>query len=324
MIQPGGIRSKITFWFYLLLTFMIGNSIITYGLIRKVEEKLINVEEIDAFLENTLETRRMEKNFLLYQDIKSLEQGRVYLSAMSEQLSINEALFVQLSPQQSIEPIRKAFDEYAVTFTLLPHASDKKLADADIRSQGKQLTKLAEDLVVSERHNINRLIRIVSNTLLLMLPLLILSFAAVAALLGRGIVSSLKQLEQHADRIVTGNFIEAPFTSPSREVNSLILAFNRMSRELKNRQQQLIRSEKLAALGTMLAGVAHEINNPLSNISSSAQILAEEFEASDPLPHNLLEQITAETSRAAAIIRTLLDFSTRKFPTDTLSTVCIT
>lgn len=312
MRQPGGIRSKITFWFYLLLTFMIIISVISYGLVRKVEEKLINVETIDEFLENTLEVRRMEKNFLLYNDPASLEQGKKYLASMSDQLRENTSLFISLIPVHRIEPLQTALEEYAATFHLLGPASKKKTA-VTVRSQGNRLTGLAEELVVLEHHAINRLIRFISNALLLMLPLLIISFATVAALLGRGIVSSLKQLEQHADTIVTGNFIEAPFTSNSPEVNSLITAFNRMSRELKNRQQQLVRSEKLAALGTMLAGVAHEVNNPLSNISSSAQILAEELEESgNELAHELLNQIIAETGRSAAIIRTLLDFARKE------------
>jgi signal transduction histidine kinase len=181
---------------------------------------------------------------------------------------------------------------------------------ADIRDQGNQLTKLAEELVAMEHRAINNLLRIISNSLLLMLPLLIIFFGTIAALLGRGIVSSLKQLEKHADMIATGNFIEVPFTSSSREVNNLINAFNRMSRELKSRQQQLVRSEKLASLGTMLAGVAHEFNNPLSNISSSAQILNEEIgEDKNSFARDLLNQITAEASRASSIIKTLLSLA---------------
>jgi signal transduction histidine kinase len=60
----------------------------------------------------------------------------------------------------------------------------------------------------------------------------------------------------------------------------------------------------------MLSGVAHELNNPLSNISTSTQILAEEFGQADPAyQRELVEQIDSETDRARQIVRALLDFA---------------
>lgn len=307
MQQAGGIRSKIIFWFFLLVAFMVGLSAITYAIVSKVEGKLYNIETIDAFLENTLEVRRMEKDFLLYGDDTSLERGGAYLASLEQQLRDHEELFVRLSSRQEINAVRKALATYAVTFAGLRDLSASADTEEKIREQGNRLTVLAEDLAVRERQAIHRLLRLISNTLLTTLPLVILLCGAAAALLGRGIVSSLKQVEKHAAMVAKGNFIEAPFSSSNREVNSLINAFNRMSRELKRRQQQLVRSEKLASLGTMLAGVAHELNNPLSNISSSAQILAEEIEGDrESLANELLSQINAETSRAEAIVKTLL------------------
>ncbi len=307
MQHAGGIRSKIIFWFFLLLAFMVGISLSTYGIVSKVEEKLFNIETVDAFLENTLEVRRMEKNFLLYGDQESLVQGAAYLSSLSGQLIDNEELFVRLSSRQEISEVQEALHAYTSTFKGLQRTLINEESAAKIREQGNQLTVLAEELVVEERLAIHRLLRLISNTLLVTLPLAVILFGSAAALLGRGIVSSLKQVEKHAAMVAKGNFIEAPFSSTSREVNSLINAFNKMSRELKRRQQQLVRSEKLASLGTMLAGVAHELNNPLSNISSSAQILAEEIDGDEEsLANELLAQINAETSRAGAIVKTLL------------------
>ncbi len=308
MRQPGGIRKKITFWFYLVLTFMIGSSVILYTIVMAVEEKLFNIEKVDIFLKNTLEVRRMEKNFLLYRDQNSMNQWASYLETTSKQLAANENLFIDLSSPEEVGEVRKALTSYQTIFNeLQTNSSDDALIHAEIRIHGNILTTLAEDLIIREHQTIRRLLNLTSNTLLFTLPFLVLFFSSVAALLGRGIVSSLKQLEDHAATIATGNFSEAPFTSSNREINNLITAFNRMSRELKNRQQQLVRSEKLASLGTMLAGVAHEFNNPLSNISSSAQILAEELHPKEhQFPLQLVQQISSETSRAETIIKTLL------------------
>lgn len=311
MRQPGGIRSKITFWFYLLLAFMIGSSVITYGIVRMVEEKHFTIEKADVFLEDVLEVRRMEKNFLLYRDSVSMEKWTEYLDAVTRHLVENKELFVGLTSYPEIREVQYALDAYKVTFVQFQsHQADNDVLAVKIREQGKLLTTLTEELIIKEHRTIHRLLALIRNGLLFGQPIFVLVVSVGAALLGKGIVSSLKQLEQHAATIAAGNFVELPIVGSNREINNLVNAFNQMSRELKSRQQQLVQSEKLASLGTMLAGVAHEFNNPLSNISSSAQILDEELDAEDDVfARELVGQISSETNRAAAIVHTLLSLA---------------
>ena len=84
----------------------------------------------------------------------------------------------------------------------------------------------------------------------------------------------------------------------------------RVSEELKKRSDQLIQAKKMASLGILTAGVAHELNNPLNNISTSIQILLEELEEGD-VEHqrNLLEGSEKEIERAKDIVKALLEFS---------------
>lgn len=80
------------------------------------------------------------------------------------------------------------------------------------------------------------------------------------------------------------------------------------TRELKIAQKQLTQSEKLASLGKMAAGVAHEINNPLTAVLTFSKLLLEDLKEDDP-QYEDIQTIVSETLRCRDIVRGLLDFS---------------
>ena len=82
-----------------------------------------------------------------------------------------------------------------------------------------------------------------------------------------------------------------------------------MVEELKKRQIQLVQAQKLSSIGTLSSGIAHQLNNPLNNISTSAQILAEETAGQSEFSDKMLGNITQETMRARDIVKGLLEFS---------------
>jgi two-component system NtrC family sensor kinase len=81
-----------------------------------------------------------------------------------------------------------------------------------------------------------------------------------------------------------------------------------MREELQSLQQQIIRQERLAAIGVLLSGIAHELNNPLQSISGFADLLQRDPEVK-PAAHADLALIKKESMRASAIIRNLSRFS---------------
>ena len=91
--------------------------------------------------------------------------------------------------------------------------------------------------------------------------------------------------------------------------------------ELKQSQQLLVRQEKLASLGRLAAGLAHELNNPLSSVAGFAEALQRRAATEEiTSPSGLLEfqeyvtMIQEEVNRAAAIVRRLLDFARQREP----------
>ena len=85
---------------------------------------------------------------------------------------------------------------------------------------------------------------------------------------------------------------------------------------LRETQQQLIQSERLAAVGKLAARVAHEVNNPLAIIQTAIRIVRNQSKADDPSKGNL-QEIEEEIGRIARIIRELRDGS-RPSPTEEL------
>ena len=96
-----------------------------------------------------------------------------------------------------------------------------------------------------------------------------------------------------------------------RDEQGQIFAFEIISRNITGRksiEDRMINMEKLASIGTLAAGVAHEINNPLAGILIYAELLARELEQESPIRENV-EVIINQTMRCQQIVNRLLDFS---------------
>jgi len=148
----------------------------------------------------------------------------------------------------------------------------------------------------------------------------------------------VRRLVRHSALVAEGNLESRVPISSSDELGELSAAVNHMtenlgradkelkgwadslehkveerSREIMRMEEQLRRSEKLASLGTLAAGVAHEINNPLTGILLYASILNSDKRLDpDLLPD--VERVISETQRCAGIVRNLLEFSRESSP----------
>jgi signal transduction histidine kinase len=81
------------------------------------------------------------------------------------------------------------------------------------------------------------------------------------------------------------------------------------NRQLERAQAEARRSERLAALGQLTAGLAHEIRNPLGVIKGSAEMLNQKLGSADPLSAELAGYISSEVNRLSALVSRFLDFA---------------
>ncbi len=173
---------------------------------------------------------------------------------------------------------------------------------------------------------------------------LLLLVALVLTLLTQTLINApLRRLLRHTERVVKGDLDGRLEGLGHDELGQLGRSFNRMtshlqktqqelrelmqdleakvearSREIEDIQSRLSHSEKLAALGQLVAGIAHEINNPLTGIVMFAS-LALEQRTINPELRTDLQTILAETRRCGDIVRRLLEFSRESPPRKALS-----
>jgi len=127
--------------------------------------------------------------------------------------------------------------------------------------------------------------------------------------LKRDVVLPLQRLEENLKKISQEPFTRLVSPSDDEEFTRLTKVFNHLLKEIEMRQKHMLQTNKLASLGVLATGVAHELNNPLSNISTSCQLIMEETgDVQDEQINQWLKQIDQETERGRNIVRTLLDF----------------
>jgi len=311
------IRNKIAFSFSAFLAIVVVSALITYGIVWNVEKKVEQGAVIEDLFNLTLELRRFEKNYFLYEQEKDYLETISYAEKLKEALNRNRSAFYSLASRTSVEKAGEAIGQYVDHMRLL---NPLKISTEDwytqleeIRNHGKELTDFAEKALNSQKKAIHAMLRVTRQILVVSICAIILLSLSSATLLARRVSQSLKKLETYMGKISQGEIIDIPVRRAEPEIRALFNAFNRMTHELKIRQHQLVQSEKLAAFGTLLAGIAHELNNPLSNISTSAQILAEEMETGDlAFKKNLVGQIDEQADKARDIVKTLLEFSRSK------------
>lgn len=171
--------------------------------------------------------------------------------------------------------------------------------------------------------NLNDEARRVRSAVLITTVLALVVLAIVLRMVWKRVVRPVEVLREGVRRISSGDLSHRVEVSTQDEIGALAREFNRMADELhgmrsglearvEERTQEFLRAARLAGLGTMAAGIAHEINNPLASIASCAEGLERRLQkgGGDPAAQREYLQIIArEAYRAHEITSRLLDFA---------------
>jgi two-component system, NtrC family, sensor kinase len=317
---PRTIREQIMASFSVCFVFMAVIIAINYSNSRRLSQSMQFFELAQELNSTILEMRRYEKNYFLYRQAFNYEENVTYTNQLT--------LTLQRERENLIEAIGKNnfghFGQYVKEYSALMDKMRQSACDqidcselqGAIRGVGQNLLLLADQLVVTQRRIIDRLLRQMIPLPLLSLLLLVVLLGFVIFFIGEKVIRPLARITRESEAVAQGAFQRiTPLGDPHNEIHHLVAAINRMMSELEKRQDQLIQSRKIASIGTLTAGIAHEINNPVNNISLILEALIEDgTRMGEPERSKLYQDAMDQADRTSEIVKNLLEFSRATHP----------
>jgi C4-dicarboxylate-specific signal transduction histidine kinase len=254
---------------------------------------------------------------------RSRDRSLRELDAYLERIRLEGLAQLRQERQKRLDQLRQATLLQTDTETrhmeqAIRHRAEELMAKAEIqmdnaaRESSLHLTEQTEILIDEASRQISRRLTIIAMIIVLVCCL---SGTLLAAVISRDIVNPVVRLAQAAHGIAQGETSRRVEESAPDEIGDLARAFNTMveslhtsREELRDTEAQLVHSAKLASLGTLASGVAHELNQPVAIIRGIVQQLDQEPQLPESVRSDL-HIIEGQTSRMMKIIRHLGIFS---------------
>jgi len=306
------IRHKTSRAFYLLAIFIVLLCLFAFFNLLYLQQQVKEGVVIANFKDDILEMRRHEKNLFLYHNKDELENILLFTQKAINNLNNNRDSFSSLRSKIDLENLQLLLTNYQLLLTKYWEKWERLQQEdmaGSIRPLGHKLSTIADKFSAQEKESLLHSLSTTQWTLASAIFITALITVLIGYRLSRLVVKPLRELENKLEPIAQGQFEQLEIDNSEQEIITFTNAFNHMLYELDLRKKRLLHTEKLASLGVLISGVAHELNNPLGNILSSCQLLKKELDSADKdLLVNWLEQIDSETMRAHKIVHALKDF----------------
>lgn len=222
------------------------------------------------------------------------EEKKVIQQKYTQLISISEEVFNQKVKEQRFSlVIQKFFPSYESLIT--------------------QITKYISNCDKEEKkvQNLILMVNLISGIISVIVIILAITFSTIYGIkIYRSLIVPLTTIAEHTSMLAKGDYKEIKYQTRD-EFDIVFNAFNRMVKDLKNLQSQIIQMDRLSNIGQLAGGIAHELNNPLVGIFGMAQILNEKIPADSPLK-KYVEKIEQAAIRCRESVSRLLQFSRQK------------
>ena len=296
-------------------------SIAVMSMLAKVREKLTLLEATEELSASILRARALESQGLLTAD-----QGRQVLRDVSAASTLlrDAARAVPAAETPRFHPLLERLETYQSLLQANQALAERRggspgstLSRGEIvREKEMEVARLLDGVVAEERSSARRTLEVARIAPPVLIGLLVALFGAIIYSIARALDVPIRRFQGYTSRIAAGDFsLISPARTYRDEFTDLALAVNEMLAELRAQQDRGVKAAKLAAVGTLTSGIAHELNNPLNNIAITTEALLEDLpRLGDEEKWRLLSDIYFETERAGEIVKSLLDFTRQEKP----------
>jgi two-component system, NtrC family, sensor kinase len=318
------IRFRIILSFLLIFCFSFGITIGSMIFFSRLNAKFEFFIYAKNFASEVQEALRYEKNFFLYDSKSDLYDALGSIHSASNLLTgapdeirsiVKHNDFKLLT--EDLENYEQLLNQLTTKFSAPGPQQNPRDAELEnlLRLRGHRILSLASDLVNRERQEVRNATRSYMLTAIFLMGINFLAMIWVATELTRQILQPLGRAVKYTQRFAAGDF--TPITPQRKyrdEFTDLAIAINHMMYEVKEKQEQLVQSRKMAAVGTLTSGIAHELNNPLNNISLTTEALIDGMgDYSEEQKLRMLQEIFTQVERASGTVRNLLDFTRTEY-----------
>ncbi len=301
--------------FFVLTGAVIMSTLIVLNRLRTKTEFLVIA---DRYTSEIQQARRFEKNYFLYGTnlrdiIEHIEAGQSLAKTSASELET-------LLGEDNVAVMTAHLERYWELLRKLETMDTKRAPgalpeqpeiEAELREHGALMVSLALELAEKERKSVRTMFKMAKQVPLVFLGVLLVLAIYEANFLSRQMIGRLSRLMDLTKRIADGDFTPImPERKYRDEFSNVNIALNRMMHELNRRQELMLQSHKLRAIGTLTAGIAHELNNPINNITLTAALLEEDYhDYSDEQRLDMVKDLVEQAERSERIIKNLLDFA---------------
>ncbi|MBW2525412.1 MAG: HAMP domain-containing histidine kinase [Deltaproteobacteria bacterium] len=305
-------RARLVLALAVVFVMALGVSVWSVHIMSELGSKIDFLEVADKYAAEIQQARRFEKNYLLYGE--GLDDALNHTHHAQSFVRANTGRFEKVVGKQVLEIMQEDIVEYERLLNDIRSVrltSARKRMEGELRDHGAEMVSSSQVLTEKERSLVQNRLSTARLIPFVWLGALLLVLVLIANFVARTVLNRLHRYLDITDRIAAGDL--TPITPGRRfrdEFTDLALHINNMVRQLNRQYRILVESHKLRAMGTLVAGVAHELNNPLNNIMLTSEVLVEEYDFHDDGERkDMMRELIQETERARTIVHNLLDFA---------------